>query len=151
MTNRKEYQRQWKEKNREAVRNYSRTYNRKWVQEKYEKHLINQVRHRCKKKGIPFNLEVEDIIIPSHCPVLGFPLKRAIGEKSNKYDSPSLDRIDPGKGYIKGNVMVISQRANVMKNDATKEELELFADWVKNKLIHLYLISTDSSTEMKEN
>jgi hypothetical protein len=44
--------------------------------------------------------------------------------------SPSLDRIKPELGYVPGNIQVISARANVMKNDATPEELLAFANWV---------------------
>ena len=50
------------------------------------------------------------------------------GEKGNYEYTPSLDRIDPTKGYIKGNVWVITKRANTMKNSATREELLKFAD-----------------------
>ena len=49
------------------------------------------------------------------------------GTKSNYENSPSLDRIDNSKGYIKGNVWVISQKANAMKNSATLEELKIFS------------------------
>jgi hypothetical protein len=49
---------------------------------------------------------------------------------SIRQTSPSLDKIDPEKGYVKGNVMWMSQLANAMKNNATKEELKQFANWV---------------------
>ena len=51
-----------------------------------------------------------------------------LGEKGNYEYTPSLDRIDPTKGYIKGNVWVITKRANTMKNSATREELLKFAN-----------------------
>ena len=44
--------------------------------------------------------------------------------------TPSLDRINPKLGYVKGNVQVISWRANNIKRDATAEELRLVADFV---------------------
>ena len=63
--------------------------------------------------------------IPEVCPVLGIPVNRGgVGKKGGRPDSPSMDRIDPTKGYIKGNVRVISNRANTLKCNATVAELE---------------------------
>jgi hypothetical protein len=59
----------------------------------------------------------EDIVIPDTCPLLGTPM-----------ESPSLDRIDSTKGYVKGNVWVISNRANTLKNDATLTELKTLVE-----------------------
>jgi hypothetical protein len=42
-------------------------------------------------------------------------------------ESPTLDRIDNSKGYIVGNVWVISMRANRLKSDATVDELMMLA------------------------
>jgi len=60
------------------------------------------------------------------CPILGIPLIPGIGAQSP--NSPSLDRIIPSLGYVKGNIAVISYRANAMKNDATIDELESFSN-----------------------
>lgn len=86
--------------------------------------ILARVKHRAKKRGIPFNLEPTDITIPALCPVLGLPLKRNIGGKGYHPCSPSIDRVVPAAGYIKGNVRVISARANLLKNDASIAELE---------------------------
>jgi hypothetical protein len=61
--------------------------------------------------------------------VFGFALERSTNGKPTKF-SPSVDRIDPTKGYTKDNVQVISNLANAMKQNATKEELIVFAKWV---------------------
>jgi hypothetical protein len=79
---------------------------------------------RAKKKGIDFNLELSDVIIPEFCPVFGVPLEKAKGKSATRDNSPSLDRIHPEKGYVKGNVWVISNKANTIKSNATIEELE---------------------------
>ena len=88
---------------------------------------------RAKKLGLEFNLTIEDIIIPEFCPVLGIKLKQSFGNLSDA--SPSLDRIVPELGYVKGNVKVISNRANTIKNNATLSELEKIAEYVRVNLI----------------
>lgn len=89
--------------------------------------LLGSARWKSKKHGIPFNLDLEDIVIPEFCPLLEIRLVRGSGKVHNQ--SPSLDRIDPNGGYVKGNVQVISWRANTLKRDASLEEMKLL---VKN-------------------
>lgn len=82
---------------------------------------------RAKKFGLDFNIDVEDCVAPEYCPALGIKL---ISTNSGPSDnSPTLDRINPSKGYVKGNVAVISNRANRIKNDATVEEMRRVAEW----------------------
>jgi hypothetical protein len=89
-----------------------------------EQYIWFRAKQRAAKYGYDFNLEVSDIVIPKICPVLEVPIE--IGTKDSYEYSPSLDRIDNSKGYIKGNVWVISKKANSMKNSATPEELSKF-------------------------
>jgi hypothetical protein len=84
--------------------------------------LLTQSRQRAKKYHYEHNITIEDIIIPDVCPVLGIPI--SISETKASPNSPSLDRTDNTKGYIKGNVKIISFRANTLKSDASIEELE---------------------------
>lgn len=88
-----------------------------------ERRILTRVKSRAKQKGIDFNLEIEDVDIPDICPVLGIKLNPHSGHRGYHHDSPSLDKIYPDKGYMKGNVRVISARANLLKNDASVEEL----------------------------
>ena len=57
---------------------------------------------------------------PKVCPVLGTELSWDMSGRQN--ESPSLDRIDSTKGYVKGNVMIMSDLANLMKSSATPEQ-----------------------------
>ena len=86
--------------------------------------MYTSAKYRAEKRGIEFNLDLEDIIIPDKCPILEVPF--VYGDANNHDYSPSLDRIDNSKGYIKGNIQVISSKANTMKNSATSEELIKF-------------------------
>lgn len=79
-------------------------------------------KRRATKNGIDFSISIEDISIPSFCPLLN--LKLSYEDFGIRYNSPSLDRKDPKKGYTKENIWVISSRANFLKNDAELEELE---------------------------
>ena len=85
--------------------------------------LWNNSKHRAMRKGLEFNLELDDIPqIPEYCPVLG--LKLDVNAKSFQDNSPTLDRIDSSKGYVKGNIRIISYRANMLKSNATFEEIK---------------------------
>ncbi len=87
---------------------------------------------RARKRNLPFSIAVDDIVIPEICPALGIPLKKSLEAYSD--NSPSLDRVIPEVGYVKGNVVVISMRANVLKRDATLNELELLVKYCYNQL-----------------
>lgn len=89
--------------------------------------LLYHSKWRAKRDGLDFNLTSDDIVIPLNCPLLGVPLVLHYYSKFTKGGdpaAPSLDRIDPTKGYVKGNVAVISYRANSLKRDASLAELE---------------------------
>jgi hypothetical protein len=88
--------------------------------------MLWQAKSSAAIKNIPFNLEECDIIIPTRCKYLDVPLTRLLGE-GVVWSNTSLDRIDSSLGYVKGNVEVISRKANSMKNMATVEELKIFA------------------------
>lgn len=83
--------------------------------------MILNARHRAKRDGIPCLLTRGDVTIPKTCPILGIKLK--VGNRKDHDASPTIDKIIPSKGYIKGNVVVISHRANRIKSDATLPEL----------------------------
>lgn len=83
----------------------------------YEYRLWCAARYRAKKKQLPFTIKVTDIVIPEYCPVLGVRMVR--GSKN----APSIDRLRGGAGYVPGNIVVMSRRANALKGDATTQEI----------------------------
>lgn len=91
-----------------------------WDKSNPEKAMLQRSRRRAKDLGLEFNLTIDDIVIPECCPILGMKLTRT---SDSKDDSPSLDRIDNDRGYTRGNVVVISFRANRIKGNATINEI----------------------------
>jgi len=108
--------------------------------------LLYGARQRATQNDWEFNLEVEDIIIPEMCPILGIKLEPAIGKGSkagatNDF-APSIDRINGEKGYTKGNICVISKRANFLKKHATIEEVSA---------IYTYMVKSTDPKESDKN
>lgn len=90
---------------------------------------LSDIRGKAKSKRKDFNLTHEDLVVPTHCPILGIEL--CVNNKSFQDNSPSVDRIDNNKGYIKGNVQIISFRANRLKSNSTAEELLKIANYLQ--------------------
>jgi hypothetical protein len=89
--------------------------------------LWSSVKNRANRLGLPFDLSPSDIIIPTHCPILGIVIDPSYTKRSD--NSPSVDRVVPSRGYVKGNVVVISWRANRLKSDASVDELRRIASF----------------------
>lgn len=95
----------------------------------HRSHIANsrlKAKKRAEDRDLPFDLDIEYLlsIYPedSKCPALG--IEMVWGRPCVSPDTPTLDRIVPDRGYVKGNVAFISHRANRIKSDASKEDLE---------------------------
>lgn len=99
-------------------------YNYAWRKKNPAAYMLHSAKSRAKSKGWDFDLEVSDIVIPEICPMLGIPLFIAEPGAGKNPNNPSLDRIDSSKGYVKGNIQIISWRANSLKSDGTLEEFK---------------------------
>lgn len=97
------------------------------------KYMLNRTRGSAKRRGLEFSLsEIDFPILPEFCPVFGIKLKYP-GETSGMDDPAiaSIDRINNSMGYIAGNVVIISLRANKLKRDASLEELRALTKWLE--------------------
>ena len=125
----------WRQKHNSET---SKKKNKKWIEKNPKEHWIIRAVGRAKKRALnnkmPFNITVEYIesIFPDKCPVFGTEFN-FLGNKTSRPESPSLDKIDAGKGYVAGNVAIISMKANVIKQNASSEDIFKVANWVKTK------------------
>lgn len=107
-------------------------------------YIIRNSKYMAKRRGIHFDLKYTDFELPEFCPILGIKLEYGSGTNGNAPQHATLDRIDNSKGYVPGNVMVISRLANSMKNSASFEQLEKF---IKNYSLLLNHINNQGSLE----
>ena len=122
-----EYERNRDEYLRRAKNRYNRT-----LQSAAQRlpRMIIEAKARAKKKGLDFNITSDDVKWNEVCPIFGVRLVLNNTGAGGSFDSPSLDRIDNDKGYVKGNVRIISNRANKLKNTMSYEECEfLLKNW----------------------
>jgi hypothetical protein len=95
---------------------------------------LKNARDRARIYSVDFALTVEDLgVAPTHCPVLGLKLSYPGTGLGRQPNSASLDRLDNRTGYVKGNVAIISWRANKIKGDASLEELKSIVSYMENK------------------
>lgn len=97
--------------------------------------MFSNAKQRAIKDRVPFDIDIEYLksIVTQTCPVFGIQLTWGTLGEGLTNNSPSLDKIKPEWGYVRGNVCIISQIANKIKQDVGWEELMTLALWVKQK------------------
>ena len=85
--------------------------------------VLRGIKSRAKARGLAFDLSPSDLVLPERCPVLGIVLKIGADGRGISPNSPSVDRLDNCRGYTADNVRIISNRANLLKKDATRAEI----------------------------
>lgn len=116
----------WSEENKDHLSGYRKA----WGSRNPVKKVLAQVKSGAKTRGIPFALTEADLVAvwTETCPVFGFPIHANERRSDN---SLSVDRIDNSAGYVPGNICVMSWRANKVKSDASAEELEKVAQYMR--------------------
>lgn len=89
--------------------------------------MWNSAARGAPKRGLDFDIELTDIVVPDCCPISGV----SFDPNAEAFVTPSLDRINSSKGYIKGNIAVISSWYNTLKRDGTPEDFEKLLAWLK--------------------
>lgn len=138
-----ERQREYRVENKERFDEYRRTYysnpevikrvreqSRKYWRQSWSKYKLSALRNRAKREGMDFDLDESDLTLPEFCPVFGIPL--IISDSKLSANSPSVDRIDNSRGYVKGNIVVVSHKANSMKRAANLAEMRQLADFYES-------------------
>lgn len=139
-----ERNRSYRQRNRAKINEHARQYRadnpdliKEQTKRAYEKQkvtnfkgmLVASARGRAKQNGVEFTITEEDVDWNTHCPILDIELSFRV--KGRRESAASLDRIDNSKGYVPGNVRLVSNRANRIKSDATIEELEKIVRYMK--------------------
>lgn len=117
-------------------------FGERWQDKEYRTSLIYQTmrskfnakRSNASRSKWEFTVDFGTLTFPSHCPMLGIELNYFTDGYAQD-SSVSFDRIDSSKGYINGNVIVISWRANRIKNDGSAEEHQKIASFLQQHFV----------------
>ncbi len=104
--------------------------------------LAFSIKRRAKEKKVPYDVDTKYLIAiaPDYCPVFKKPLIWGYSDRKVASEfSPSLDRVIPEKGYVRGNVAWVSNKANSIKSNATAEEIYAVAEWLHQKVREIKL------------
>lgn len=117
-----------------------------WIKRHYRsnpaEHMLRRARSRATQRGFEFSITIDDILPPPDvCPVFGVRLR--ISTSGQDPWAYSLDRVDNSKGYVPGNVVVMSYKANRLKNDGTAEDHEIIAAWIRRQMAQAANDNTD--------
>jgi len=124
------------QKQKQAIRSEKHKAKLMSTKEGHIKYLYAALKYRTKKRGIELNVDVDYLITIASdtCPIFGIELSWCQRKGKVTQNSPSLDRIDPTKGYVVDNLQWISNLANAMKQNASSKQLHQFANWIKTNI-----------------
>jgi len=126
-----EYRRKQRLVHKEKYPDYAQGYRAK----NRAKYLVAECRRRSEKLALPFDLnqhveEIQQRMDNGICELTGFPLDLG-ARRGRPFNTPSLDRIDPKKGYVYSNIRVICFAANAMLGDwGEQRALAVARSWV---------------------
>lgn len=123
-----DYERAWRQNNPDKVK--ARYAN--WANKNPARRLFSSAKKRAKANRLAFDIEITDVEVPEFCPVFGVRLETKNGKRGSNHIT--LDKVIPSLGYVKGNVRVISCRANMLKSSATLLESQQIVSYIETHL-----------------
>lgn len=87
--------------------------------------LLGACRKRCRKNGTEFSLDVPWMAekLRSVCELTGLSFDMSVRTRRPQLRTPSIDRIEPGKGYTKDNCRIVLFGVNLWLRDFTLEAI----------------------------
>lgn len=135
MQRKKELDKAWRIRNKDKYLATAKNSAIKRRLTKREAIMLTRIKTRANKNNIPFDLTINDIAIPELCPVLGIKIRtEPSGLKYPTDDCAEVDRLIPDLGYIKGNIIIVSRKANRLRSNATVADLLAVANFYYNLL-----------------
>lgn len=100
------------------------------------KEALIRCRFRAKRDNCKCVITINSLrkLAVDYCPVLGLKLDYSLGNKIARENSPSVDKINPNLGYTKNNTIIISFKANTIKQNASSFELMKVAEFFNGKI-----------------
>ena len=145
-----EYDKEYYQKNKESIAEWQKEYDKSRAKPttevyRYFGDRASKLKTKSRKNKIPYDLDGKYLqsIYPEDgkCPALNVEMKA--GSDSDWRLSPSVDRIDPSGGYVRGNVIWISWLANCIKSSATPKQIVAVGEFYKQleaeTHLHLHL------------
>ena len=107
-------------------------YQRPKSVEQWLPRTLQGAKRRAREQSCAFSLTLPYLISiwTATCPIFGVEMTFDNRGKHNPDNQATLDKIDPAKGYIEGNVMFISNLANRIKDKANSTQIRRVADWL---------------------
>jgi hypothetical protein len=92
--------------------------------------LLYSAKDRAKKRGIEFSLTAEwaESCWAGRCAVTDLPFLIGARGPGPKSFSPSIDRIEPRKGYSPDNCRFVLMAVNALKGSTTEEDMYRIAE-----------------------
>lgn len=100
------------------------------------RYFLRDAKLRAKRHSVPLDIDLDylESIVVYKCPIFNTPFIFGLGSRGLSGESPSLDRIIPSKGYVRGNVAFISHRANTIKHNVEDAaDLLKVAAWLQSQ------------------